>query len=244
MDLKDTLAKLDAFLAPAPQPQPTTMTKAQFDAYVAAQIEKAKKEYSEEEDKKKGAKKARKRLEILRNLVATVAKTDFGQGAPGLFGDEGVKIPVFAEADISRFAEMSESEQATPPAPGGLMADGQSFADPRGQTDWNVTHGTGGPSGGANLPAIGGTAGDPSPHWAAQGGQSDFAKSLDALKKTIDEVIPTQQPAAAAGAPRTEPTAADFAWPSDLAATEEIIGKEAVTKRAPESWGKDAAPAK
>ena len=131
MNFDDTLKQIDAALA---APAMVPMTKAQFDAYVADQIAKAKKDEDDCADPAKKKATSRKRLEALRSVVATVAKASW-EGANGT-----MSIPVFEEANLTAKTEESDTTVQTPPAGNsGTQADGASYAAPGGAQEFAKT---------------------------------------------------------------------------------------------------------
>lgn len=86
-------------------------------------------------------------------------------------------------------------------------------------------------------PPIAGTGAEGA-SFAAAGGAQSFAKALETISKSVSALDGTATEDKKAPVTKGEPEPT-FPWPSDLSATEEVIGKEAVTKRAPEQWGRD-----
>ncbi len=233
MDMKDVLAKIDTALGPKTR---TLSTKADAEAYVVSELAKAKGE-TEEDDKEEGAKKAKKRLEALRPVVDTIAKTSWeGMSNP-------ITIPVTDEPDATDPA--TSVEQSTPAAGNsGTAGDGTSFAAKGTPQDFNAANSATPGKGGGGVPPIGNTAAD-GQSYAASGGAQGFgeamSKSIDDLQKAVAEMTGTAIPAPVA---KSAPVA-EFEWPRDVAGSEEVIGKEKVAKNvaATETWGSDGAKA-
>lgn len=235
--MQATLTALDKALG-IPTPKVVRMTKAQYDAHVAAEIAKAKAE-TEEADKEKGAEKAKKRLSFLRAVTKLlVGHRDQVAKASWEGGNGTAAIPVYEEGFEPPTEMPTEAQVSTPPAIGGTAGDGQSvFSNAPPSLDQpSVTP----KSNGTNLPAIGtGTQGDQT--FAAQGGTQSFAKAMGELTETLKSLggapaagTPTQQ------APAAQQPAAGLddpsVWPRDLANKDFL--KEGVAKRA-EEWGTD-----
>jgi len=91
MKFDTLLSELDTVLKEAPAAQ--DMNEQQFEAYVQDQVAKAKKDAEDDKDAETGKKKAKKRLEHLRGVVAQLQK-DFGDGG-GWTGTTTVSIPVY-----------------------------------------------------------------------------------------------------------------------------------------------------
>ena len=97
MDYSKTLKQIDDVLN---APKVVPMTEAQFEAYVAGEIEKAKKD-KEEED---GYEKSRKRLAHLKATIETVTKNVW----EGTNGTQA--IPVYEEPNLTVNSEKTEKE--------------------------------------------------------------------------------------------------------------------------------------
>ncbi len=232
MDLAKTLDSLNSMLNVT---KSVPMTRAQFEAYAADQVNKAKGEMDDGEEEK-----AKKRLTHLRDVVATI-KAEGEHPGGAWSGDNGEKlIPVYEQGveDSTRKGEMNSSSMQTPPA-GNTGTQGSSGGAFANMGDLNGTNPQT-PAGTQMLPEGQGTQGAGSIGFSNDGA---LHKALAGLKKTVESMAAAPvAPAKAAPAP----AAPSFGWPMDLAETEEVIGKEALAKRAPESWGKDsdAAPGK
>lgn len=232
MDLTKTLESLDQMLAAGPKLTP--MTKAQFEAYVQDQLAKAKAE-ADEDDKEAGAKKAKKRLEALRETMTSLSKAEGTPLSGAWTGDNGVAlIPEFEHGreDTTRKTEISLTTMATPP-PGnqGTQGDGgTAFANAAPSYDQPPQNGK---SAGTATPAAGvGTQADGVTAYA--GGNLTIGKMIDSIAKALAGV---QEPVAKT-APKTPPAEPEYAWPRDL--SDDSYLKEGVTKRAPDHWGGDS----
>lgn len=219
MNMQQTLSNLDKILGTSSTQKVVQMSKADFEAHAVAEVGKAKKD-AEEEDKKMGAEKARKRLEFLRattKLLIAKASWEGGNGTAA--------IPVYEEGFEPPTELPTETQVTTPAAIGGTAAEGVSYAAAGGAQGYQDA-GNGGKASGTTMPASGA---------GTQGDNSFFANG--AVGKALGElagVLKGFEPSTAAAAPTA--AAPDYTWPKDL--THPAFLKEGITKRA-EDWGVD-----
>ncbi len=236
MNIKDTLAKLDTVLG-VKAPTIVPMTKAQFEEHVTSELVKAKADAEEEDpkdaEKKKGAEKAKKRLEFLRATAKLlVAKSSWEGG-----NDGAIPIPVYEEGYEAPTEMPTDITVPTPPAGNtGTAGDGQSFAAAGGAQGYNDAASAGGKASGTTVPASGtGTQSDTT--YAAPGGQTSFAKSIAELTAVMKGLTPAPVTPVEKAAPKVTGHVDDPAvWSKDLA--NPTFLKEGIAKRDGE-WGTD-----
>jgi len=217
MNMQQTLANLDKVLGTPASMKVVKMTQEQFQAYVASEVEKAKKD-AEDEDTAKGAAKAKKRLEHLRAVTKLLIEKGSWEGT-----NATPAIPVYEEGFEPPTYMPTEQKTGTPPTIGGTAGDGKSvFENGFTAPPLNMTAA---PGGGPSMTGGTGTQADATIFANGPVGKAlgDLAETLKGLEKTP--------------AKKADETPADeYVWPRDCADASFL--KEGVAKRA-EEWGID-----